>query len=368
MSIQLIVVLNVVPGMERLEEVDTNIKPKRDYSIDLLKSIAIIGVIVIHTCSYNYEIASLNWTSSVFWGSVVRASVPIFFMCSGALFLSPDQPFSIKKLFSKSLPRIIVAMLVWALFYKVFHLAVGGSLTLAHLIQELKEVLLFNQEFHLYYLQILVLVYLFLPISRVLTQNSSKKELQYLLLLWFAFGIIYPTVISFWPFNLLSGIAIQYKINMTFAAIGYGILGFYLKQYPLNNRKWYWILSLGGFLFIFLGTYYMSAKNGLFYTGFLEGMSLGVALLAAGIFGLGSSVTTLDNELFRKSIVFISKASFCIFLSHVFFIYLLPHTGLSTSILPTIISIPLITLLIFTCSLLLYPILACIPVVNKWLI
>ncbi len=347
---------------------DNNIKSKRDYSIDFLKSIAIIGVIVIHTCSYNYEIASLNWSSSVFLGSVVRASVPIFFMCSGALFLSPDQAFSTKKLFGKSLPRIIVAMLVWALFYKVFRLMVGGSLTLAHLAQGLKDVLLFNQEFHLYYLQILVMVYLFLPISRVLTQNASQKELKYLLLLWFAFGIIYPTVISFWPFNLLSGIAVQYKINMTYAAIGYGILGFYLKQYPLNNKKWYWVLSLSGFLFVFVGTYYMSAQNGLLYTGFLEGMSLGVALLAAGIFGLGSSITTPENEFLRKGMAFISKASFCIFLSHVFFIYLLRMNGLSVNILPTIISIPLITLLIFTCSLLLYPILTRIPIVNKWLI
>lgn len=347
---------------------DTNIIAQRDYSIDLLKSIAIIGVIVIHICSYNYEIASLNWTASVFWGSVVRASVPIFFMCSGVLFLSMDKAFSTKKLFSKTLPRIIVAMLVWAMFYKTFHLMVGGSLTLAHLIQGLKEVLLFDQEFHLYYLQILVIVYLFLPISRVLTQNAAKKELQYLLLLWFAFGIIYPTVISFWPFTLLSGIPVQYKINMTYAAIGYGILGFYLKQYPLNNSNWFWALSLGGFLFIFVGTYCISAKTGSLYTGFLEGMSLGVALLAAGIFGLGNSVTPPGNKFFRKSIAFISKASFGIFLTHVFFIYLLRLTGLSLSMLPTIISIPLSAAVIFTCSLLLYPILARMPIVNKWLI
>jgi surface polysaccharide O-acyltransferase-like enzyme len=354
-------------GRERLREVDSNIKYKRDYSIDLLKSIAIIGVIVIHTCSYNYEIASPNWTFSVFWGSVARASVPIFFMCSGALFLLPHRDFSTRKLFSKSLPRIIIAMLVWAMFYKVFHLGVDGSLTIAQLIQGLKEVLLFNQEFHLYYLQILLMVYLFLPLSRVLTQNASQRELQYLLLLWFAFGIIYPTVISFWPFKLLSGIAVQYKINMTYAAIGYGILGFYLKQYPPEKRKCYWAFALSGFLFVFGGTCYMSVQNGLLYTGFLEGMSLGVALLAVGIFGLGSSINTPGNEIMRKGIAYISKASFCIFLAHMFFIYLLRLSGLSFT-WPTIISIPIITLLIFTCSLLLYPILLRIPVVNKWLI
>ena len=68
-------------GRERLREVDSNIKYKRDYSIDLLKSIAIIGVIVIHTCSYNYEIASPNWTFSVS-GEVWQEPVYPYFLCA----------------------------------------------------------------------------------------------------------------------------------------------------------------------------------------------------------------------------------------------------------------------------------------------
>ncbi len=213
----------------------TPTKQNRNLAIDFLKAVAIFGVVVIHTCSYDYNIASFNWVSSVFWGSLVRASVPIFFMCSGALLLSPGYKLSLKKFFSNNVLRIVLSMLVWAMAYKVFHLLAGHSFSLVNIFQAAKEVLLFKQEAHLYFLQIILLVYLFLPITKIITQYAGKRQLEYLLVLWFAFGIVFPTVISFWPFNLLSGIPMQYKINETYAAIGYGLLGYYLKQYAPWN-------------------------------------------------------------------------------------------------------------------------------------
>ncbi len=98
-----------------------NLKTKnettRDVGIDLLKTIAILGVIMIHMCSggYSNTIPSFDWLSSVFWGSITRASVPIFFMCSGALLLTPYKEVSLKKLYTRNLLHIVVAMFVWAL-------------------------------------------------------------------------------------------------------------------------------------------------------------------------------------------------------------------------------------------------------------
>jgi len=207
---------------------------ERNSSIDLLKTVAIFGVIVIHTCSgaYNDPIPSLGWISAVLWGSIVRASVPIFFMCSGALLLTPHKLLSLKKLYTGNLLRIVAAMFVWALAYKGYHLLVSGSFTLSACFQALKEVLLFKHEFHLYYLHILMLVYVFLPITRVFVKNASGKELQYALAVWFLLGIIYPTVRAFWPFSLLTGIPAQWLMNMTYAAIGYGVLGYCLSCSP----------------------------------------------------------------------------------------------------------------------------------------
>lgn len=207
---------------------------ERNSKIDLLKTVAIFGVIVIHMCSGGYaaQIPSFNWISSVFWGSIVRASVPIFFMCSGALLLSPQKDLSLKKLFTKNLLKIVIAMFAWASAYKFYHLFTAETLTFAACLQALKEVILFKHEFHLYYLHILILVYVFLPITRIFVKNASQKELKYALAIWFLLGIIYPTVKVFWPFNLLTGIPVQWSMNMTYSAIGYGILGYYLSCYP----------------------------------------------------------------------------------------------------------------------------------------
>ena len=350
------------------EIISTLTARRRDLSVDLLKAVAIFGVIIIHTCSYSYDIASFNWTSSVFWGSAVRASVPLFFMCSGALLLRPEIELPMKKLFTKNILRIIVAMLIWAMAYKIFHLLAAHSLSLASLLQAFKEVLLFNQEFHFYFLHIILLVYLFLPVTRIITKYAEKSQLEYLLALWFALGILFPSVISYWPFKLLSSIPLQYKLNMTYSAIGYGLLGYYIKRYPLKKRSWYAISLAIGFIITFGGTCVFSLVKGTFDTQFLEGMSVGVCLMAAGIFGLCVSSRDVENEKLRRVIVYLSKASFCVFLTHVFFVYALSALGIAATILPSIVSTPLIACIILLGSVLIYMVLSRIPIIKDWII
>lgn len=212
---------------------------KRSVSIDLIKTIAIIGVVVIHTCSLGYQnpLMSANWLSSVFWGCLSRASVPLFFMCSGALLLDPDKPLSFKKLYTRNLPRIVLALFFWALCYKAYHLIAADNLNTAAIVQAAKELLLFRHEYHLYFLHIMMLVYVLLPIMRVFTRHASRTELRYALILWFLLGIVYPTLRPYWPLSLLGGIPSQWMLNMTYAAIGYGLLGYYINCYTILTNK-----------------------------------------------------------------------------------------------------------------------------------
>lgn len=131
--------------------------------IDLIKVVAIIGVVAIHTCSGGFQapLMSFDWLSAVFWRCLTSASVPLFFMCSGATLLRPEKDLPIKRLYSKNMLRIVVALFAWALLYKLFHLMASGALSGAGLFQAVKELLLFNHEFHLYYLHIIIIVYAF---------------------------------------------------------------------------------------------------------------------------------------------------------------------------------------------------------------
>lgn len=345
------------------------VSTQRDTAIDLLKAAAIIGVLTIHISAggCGCDIGSWNWCASMFWGSLTRASVPIFLMCSGALLLDPQKRLTIPMLYRKNLLRILIALFFWASAYKfnaLFHSAAGCSVQ--GIIQSIKEVILFQHEFHLYYLHIIILVYVFLPITRILTAGATKQQLRYILAVWFILGIVYPTVQVFWPFTLLSGIPLQWSMNMTYSAVGYGIMGYYLKKCAAWRAGPCLLLFACGFVLVFGGTAAVSFATGTLYQPFLEGMSPGVALMAVGLFG---AVTALcRGGRVSAAAEKISKASFCIYLVHMFFIYIFQSLGFTIWLLPSLVSIPILVCAVFVCSYVLYLILSHIPVVNRYLI
>lgn len=339
---------------------------KRDYNIDLLKVIAIFGVLIIHSCNYNSEVASLNWVSAVFWGAITRASVPIFLMTSGAMMLEPKKELSIKKLYLHNLLRIVIAMVFWAWTYKFFYSFLAKDLSIGKAFSQLGEVLLFRQEFHFYYLHMIILVYMFLPITRIITKYADKKQLEYTLFIWLLFGILYPTLRMIQPFAGFDGIVGNWLMTMPYAAIGYGLLGYYLKKYPPAKTTAICFAILG-FAVIFWGTYITTAIKGEFFTGFMEGMSIGTLMLAIGIYGIVDSITVKEGK-FAKCITWLSKASFCIYLVHIFFLRIIEMHGFSIDMWYEFFTIPALALIMMICSVAVYAVLSRIPIVKKWLI
>lgn len=346
---------------------ETSILIKRDQSVDVIKTIAIICVLTIHasTGGYSNPIMSFDWWSSLFWGSITRAAVPLFLMCSGTLMLDPQRNISLKRLYTHNILRLIVAMFIWSMFYHIFHQFTANAISYANFIQAVKNTLAFNQEFHLYYIHIMLLFYVCIPIIRILTQNAAKLQLQYFLFLWLTLGIIYPVIRQYWPFNILQGIPTQYAINMAYASIGYGVAGYYIKKY-LIHRIYYVICLIGGFGIVYGMTTLLTIKHGTLYEVFLGGMTPGVCLLAIGIFGLATHKKYIASV--SKIAEYISKASFCIFLVHVMFNYIFSSFGLTVAILPCVISIPILVCLNFALSYIVYLILSHVPIANRYLI
>ncbi len=343
----------------------------RDKAIDIIKAIAIFGVIIIHTCGagYFYPVNSSNFAFTVFWGSISRAAVPLFLMCSGALLIPSEKNLTFKKLYTRNILRLAVSMLFWAMAYKTYHLLVTNSFSLPNLFFSFKEVLLFKQEFHLYYIHIMFLVYAFLPITRSFIHSASKTTLYYFLAVWFAVGILYPTLRIFWPMTLIGGIPAQYYLNMTYTSIGYGVLGYVLNSKKIAAKLGA-IMTVFGFLSVFLPTYFFSVKNGYLFEHFLEGMSVGVCIFACGIFVLGKKLSYILEKRQRFAVPFgyISKASFCIYLIHVFVIYVFERIGFVSTAFSTILSIPCISLCNLVICFLIYLPLSKLPLIRKWLI
>ncbi len=338
---------------------------RRDYSIDLIKTLAIFSVILIHigSAAMAQAVGSFGWIAGLLWTSPARAAVPLFLMCSGALLLDPGRELTLKKLFSRNLLHILVAMLFWAMAYQVYHLAAARSLTAGSLWQACKETLLFRQEFHLYYLHITLLLYLFLPVLRVLTAHATRRQLEYALVLWFLFGILYPTVRDLWPFRLLGGIPVQWRVNMTYAALGYALLGHYLRRYPLALR-WSRLAFWAGLAVVLGGTWALSVRDGALNTRMQEGMTIGPALMAAGVFAWAQG-RRMPEGIIGRDVAFVGRASFCVYLVHVFCYYLLQPL---CARMPALLGIPVCAALNLALSLAAYGMLSRFRWAKRWLI
>lgn len=336
---------------------------QRDTRLDLIKAIAIFGVLLIHICGYEAPIASFHWLGSVFWRTLFAAAVPLFLMCSGALLNAPTHPMPLKKLYLKNILRILVAGLFWAFLYKLYYLLCADTITGAALWQAVKETLLFQHEFHLYYIQMILLVYVCLPMTRLFAQHASRREFIYALGVWFAVGILLPTFSGIWPLTLLGGVANMWWLNIVYASVGYALLGYYLLRYPLTKLPAFVFLVLG--IAITFGTTVIgSVVYGQLYTRFLEGMSVGICFLAIGIFSCCLLVKSVSGIF-----VYISKASFLVYLSHMFVIYFLRGVlHFTVYSFASLFSAPTIAILTLAVCLLLYFILSKIPFVKKWLI
>lgn len=339
----------------------------RNPALDAIRAVAIVMVVITHvTSSALYlPVGSADWWGGLFWGSLVRPSVPLFFMCSGALMLGRDIP--LKRLYRHNLLRILVAMLVWAFLYQVYYLLPGGF-TLAELWDAVKHVLVLDHEFHFYYLHILILVYIFVPVVRTFTRNASKREMEYLLVVWFVTGIAIPLLKYFWPFTLINALQSWYLMPMAYSSIGFCVLGHYLYRYGGTIRRlWYGLALLCGFALVFVGSAVTSLSSGSLSTIFMEGMSPGPMLMAAGLFGLMLQVRHWPESI-RRFTSRLAQAAFCIYLCHVFPLYLLQGWGVTASAWFPWLSIPGLTLLILALSWLVYEILHRIPVVKTYLI
>ena len=155
-------------------------------------------------------------------------------------------------------------------------------------------------------------------------------------------------------------------MNMTYAAIGYTLLGYFLSAHP-TSRRWPWgAAALGGFAVTFGGTWLASCSTGALSGHFLEGMSVGVCLLAAGLYGLCIAAPVGDRA--ERILSFVSRASFCVFLVHIFFLKVFAHFGLTALAGPAVVTVPVLSALLLGCGCGVYAVLSRIPGVRRWLV
>lgn len=332
--------------------------------IDLVKAVGCLFVILIHTSvsAMYYPACTREWYFGLFWKTVSFSAVPLFLMCTGALMLRPEKPLTIRRLYTRYIPRLLIALLGWALFYRVVAQVKTGGLTVESLPQILSDVLLFRHDDHLYYLHIALLCYALLPLLRFVTAQATRNQLRYLLLIWFVLGSVVPCVQQYLPF-VIRGIPGQSLLNLTYSSIGMVLAGYYFSRYPLKPLAGA-LFYAGGASGTFLIVRALKLR-GMNADMMLYGSAPLVLMMAAGLFCLAQAVPLERLPGKGRLIRAISKSSFGIYLVHLF--VLREALRLNPLFYPQIVSIPLTALAVLAVSFCVSRLLSFLAFAARWL-
>ncbi len=226
---------------------------KRLFWPDLLRAISCLAVVLIHITSIavnDYAINTDEYLISAIVNGLCRWAVPIFFMVSGMFLLDPNHKMTKEKLKSKIF-KLILIILVWGLFYSILDDFAYGNLSVASIPKAILYILKGTAGYHLWFLYTILLIYLMLPLLRLITEKASLKLLTYGIILWFVFSITVGYINALGnTFSLLKTFSVSYSLEFLSQNAGYFVLGYILLKTDISLKKVSSLIAVLSVIFI----------------------------------------------------------------------------------------------------------------------
>jgi surface polysaccharide O-acyltransferase-like enzyme len=319
--------------------------------VDLIRTIAIIGVIMLHAANEAVSPQVMTQSEIYRWWMVNtyqtlgRMGVPLFVMLTGALLLNPTKIEPVKTFFKKRWARIGLPFLFWGIIYFAWdYYADHLALTSGFIFQGI----LSGPYFQFWYLYMLVGLYLLTPLLRIVVAHATRETFKYIFVVWLLAAFIIP----------IPGIIGRFYVDgnlLTFPLwAGYFVLGVFLLSVKIPRRVLISLVALGLILTL-VGTYAIAATVGGPHTYYFQDyFSPTIILASASLFLLLNTLKVPKtpseaphpkiNWLLRQ----ISQCTLAIFLFHVLVLETLQRGYLwgftiSGTQLNSIIEVPLIT-------------------------
>lgn len=209
---------------------------QRYTNVDLFRIIACFFVLFVHCMStiyYHLPFKSSEWAVVNMYCATGRNTVPLFLMFSGMLILSKEE-YSLKNLFTKAIPRMILIFVLWSAFYAVDSVGFGNVIRNFDAKALLNNFL--NFKYHLWYLPAMVSVYWMVPLFRAIRDN--RKLLQYLAVMFVIFGVVNTTLSVVPSLNPVRQYITRFEFSFA-NSCGYFLLGYVLycsrDKFRLSN-------------------------------------------------------------------------------------------------------------------------------------
>ena len=275
--------------------------------LDIIRILACVMIVMMHAPIPNTSLNSFVLSTDSF---LTAPGIGLFVMVSGALLLPVNL--STKQFLKRRIGKIAFPILFWTLFYILVYRydKVMDNIELCRVLLSIP----FSHQFGiLWFMYMLAGLYLLAPILSPWLRQTSKRELEFYLILW-AITMCYPYIRGFININTeYTGILYYFG-----GYIGYFLLGYYLRVYVKAWTTWRCLIL---FFFPLLSAIILKGLQiqVRFYDCFWY-LSILVAMMSVAWFLLIKQTDTIYNEAshLHRIIVLVSDCSFGIYLVHIF--------------------------------------------------
>lgn len=284
---------------------------ERDPKLDFLRALAIIGVLVIHSAD-RYADTEIESMIGGWFALVARACIASFLFVSGALFKqNQGVPY---------LKHRIKRVLYPYLFFSVFALIYSYQANFPKLVGDIKVVLLkilTGGTFNIYFF-VFVIICSYITVFLLDKSGAFEKHLTFLLLISLTVNLLHASYFRqiFEFFDVKDKWKDYYYYRTLLIWLPFYFFGIYYRSLKLEKT----ILenkALIRITWIFVVAFY----------SFLHAIKIGniggYDSVIGTIYSLATILFLLTFDVRNKIFYFISKISYSIYLSHIFFVYAL---------------------------------------------
>ena len=352
---------------------------ERKVYCDYLRLFATFAVVIAHVAAVNWYSGDVNqwrWQVLNLYDSVLRWSVPVFVMLSGALFL--NREISIKDLYCKYILRLVIALFTWNVFYALINSDSFEKGILTSVKLHMND--LVYGHHHMWFVYMIMGIYICIPIYKKIVLD--QKVMKYFLLVSFVVFLLIPWTTQVLNHFIVGNYGLVGKLvhvvqvylsnlkllHKVLRYSFYFVLGYYLDTIELkkSQRNIIYVLGAIGFILTIMLTSGISLKlqnpNETYYTPFTVNVFL-ESICVYTWFKYREYKSEKLNEVVSK----MSKYTFGIYVTHMFFIENLNSVFNlhSLSFFP-VVSVPVISMLVFVCALVVSATLNHIPIIKKY--
>lgn len=334
MGIKLVEKVTEKKELEISETLDKS--KKRDISIDLIRIVACISVILTHLCLQvlNRCYNRIDW-SRLLEKSFLTDGVPLFFMITG-FFLVNGR--SYKKIWKSTFLKILLPTFIFVIFVQMFQPFILNQASFIDCIRNvnfslvpiIQAILKADVKYlgslcdHLWYIFSYIKIVIWIPILWLVCKETDNSKLARRIMLGLSFAsAILTDIQKFWIIPVVGEINILTIIprEIMYVLLGYEL---FVHKDKIKNNKKICIISLIGFIIVNLIRY----KTEMFYMvlnyltdivgrpNFMEWRYTSLNIFSGIFLFLFLYSFEIKNEKISKILVWISDKTFGIYLIH----------------------------------------------------